>query len=272
MNDSTLNSDYFFLEDVLDHVESGKRLLRKVGGSGDSARKHEQKHPHKRLRMNLDERSQAEEKSDARHLILQSAAKDNVGKLADRITAAAVVSAVESVDVSNDAVVQPGRTNAFSLQHKHRHQYIQQPKQRFLIQQASARGITLLLMPSGMTRHKENKSFYSNKTDSISWTVEWLFYPAEHATIATRGFLQLDEKVALWDAIREEVPQLAETDYCLLLKKLPCPASRPSFVAVPLAASLADALQDMTVFEYPTVYVVPHCRKEEFPLAVEQLT
>lgn len=269
MNDGTLNSDYFFLEDVLDQVESGKRLLKQVGVRSDNP-------THKRLRMNLDEPSDTTT-SPKRHIILRSAGRDNVRRLSDRITA--VASASIGVDASTDKIGQnnpENRTatdNTGTTRQQPQQQNIQHPKWRFLFQQAAARGTGLLLMPSGMSRHKENRSFYNKKTNSISWTTEWFLYSGESSSTPTRGVLQLDEKAVLCSALQRDIPELAKKDalYYVLLKKLPCPASRPTYVVVERTATLSEALQDMTIIEYPTIYIVPRCRKEQFPLAVEEM-
>lgn len=52
----------------------------------------------------------------------------------------------------------------------------QPPHLRRLVRAAADRSTTLLLMPGGMARRKENTTTYSPKQDVIRWRIEWRFH------------------------------------------------------------------------------------------------
>ena len=270
MNDQTVRSDYFFLEDVLGQVQSGKRLMRQVGaGSGTGA---EKKRFSKRPRMHAaeDNDSQDQPNDEPQHVLVELASSS-----CSVISPAGRIAALSSSSTTTTSEQTASQQSPHIIPH---------PKARCLYQQAASRGIRLLFMPAGMTRHKENRSYYYRNKNVIFWTVEWFLYaPRKDGgnTAPQRGTAQLIETTMLWGALRQHSVGLQEiareedatkdVSYSLLLKKLPSPASRPSFVTVSRTATLAEALADTTVFEYPTFYVVPTDRLPEFPRAIEEL-
>jgi hypothetical protein len=130
-----------------------------------------------------------------------------------------------------------------------------------------------------MERHKSNRSYV--KQNTLFWTVEWIICgpegkgakksAASPSKLITSG---LSENASLWGAISEVIksdPSRRGVDrppFRLLMRRRPCPPKLPSFVELCDTATLASALADTTVIEFPTIFVVHVDRLQEFPRAV----
>ncbi|KAG5180930.1 hypothetical protein JKP88DRAFT_322495, partial [Tribonema minus] len=79
---------------------------------------------------------------------------------------AAPLPAALAAEEAEDAGL-PQRCGGWLAQHSAVHQA--------LVRHASAQGITLLLMPRGMSRHQVNTSRFNAKTGRTFWRVEWVF-------------------------------------------------------------------------------------------------
>jgi hypothetical protein len=279
MDDSTINSDYHFLEDVLGQVESGKRLLRQVGeaASAEQAGQANAKRQRRGLESSTDNDGS---EGTSSHPLIQSA------------EALAAVARLPGLAVQQPSA---GTTNSKSPQ-QHAH-----PKWRHFEQQCTNRGVKLLLMPPGLERHKSNKSHL--KKDVLYWTVEWRIHqsPMTTTTTATESttpreskarsithaparvlLSKISEQTIVRLAIQQVEPSVSTTsggddvkdwsNYSLLLKRLPCPSHQPLYVKISDTSTLATALKDMTVIEYPTIEVVPASRSAEFPLAIQDVS
>jgi hypothetical protein len=280
MDDSTVNSDYHFLEDVLGQVESGKRLLRQVGEAA-SAEQAGQANAKRQRRGQ--ESTEGEDEVISSHPLIQSAEASADARLPGL------------------AVQQPSAaTNATKSPQQHAH-----PKWRHFEQQCTNRGVNLLLMPPGLERHKSNKSHL--KKDVLYWTVEWRIHqsltttaaatesttPTESTARSSASTLPpvrvLLSKISEQTIVRQAIQQVEPSEksssttvdsedikdwsnYSLLLKRLPCPSHQPYYVKISDASTLASALKDMTVIEYPTIEVVPVSRSAEFPLAIQDMS
>lgn len=271
MDDSTVNSDYHFLEDVLGQVESGKRLLRQVGeaASAEQAGQANAKRQRRGQEYSSTDNDGNNEASSTPHPLIQSAE----------------ASAAARLPIS---VHEPTRATSNSKapqQHAH-------PKWRHFQQQCTNRGVNILLMPPGLDRHKSNKSHL--KKDVLYWTVEWRIHPsmmtgaAKFITNPTESSTRpparvLLSKISEQTIVRQAIQQVESSEsstsdikdwsnYSLLLKRLPCPSHQPSYVEISDTATLATALKDMTVIEYPTIEVVPVSRSGEFPLAIQDMS
>jgi hypothetical protein len=261
MNDNVMNSDFHFLEDVLNTVEAGKRLLEQ-SGAAPCGQGHGQPHAHnKRLRTSaIDEANHAVEE----HPILRAAA-----------TTPAFASSMPIRAEKN--------TMGFSghaVQHVH-------PKWRSFQRQAQRRGTSIMFMPHGMQRHKDNKSYC--KKEVLHWFIEWCIHgdvvqhqentctdSSEVKTLRTapqRISLVAAETTTL-DAILKvlPLPQRESLDgYVILLKRIPSPSNQPKYVQLDKASTLSAALQDMTVIEYPILELVPTGRLDEFSLVIQAM-
>jgi hypothetical protein len=127
-------------------------------------------------------------------------------------------------------------------------------------------------MPPGMARHKENRSYFNKNQQAIFWTLEWFCYPPVEGE-PRRGVVQVIESAVLWDSLQKTLGELEgnTSSISLLLKKLPSRANDPRYVQVSRTATLAEALADMTVFEFPTIYVVHSSRLQEFPQSIQEI-
>lgn len=168
---------------------------------------------------------------------------------------------------------------------------------------ARQRGVTLLRLPPFMERHQRNQTCVRNKL--IYWTVEWRIYPNPHpvdtdttpaaisgsggahkngasdaqstiATTTTTVVAQTCETAVLWNELRRLVVETVDEHllarHSLLLKHELSPANAPKYVMVSSAATLADALTDQTIIEFPTFHVVPPARLKDFPLLIQSIT
>lgn len=142
------------------------------------------------------------------------------------------------------------------------------PKWRHFQQQAASRGTTVLFLPEGMERHKSNRSHI--KSDKLVWTVEWILEGTGDAY--KRKVMLVSEDSIVWEQCRERFLSFDDDSYTLLLKQLPCPANRATFVQISKSCTLETALKDMTVIEYPTIHVVHSSKLAEFPRAIEDIT
>lgn len=258
MDDSTVNSDYFFLEDVCGQVESGKRLLQQVGAASDHANKN------KRPRRTSTEEAQPPVPD---HPIIQTATRD-------KDPASRLGVSVQSLATAGATKSQPQQS-----------QQNMNPKWRHFQQQCSKRGTNLLLMPTGLERHKSNTSHC--KHDVLHWTVEWRIHPSTHTSSSSNDddvnnssvrvvLSKMTEEAIVHQAIQALAPSSTDesTDwshYRLLLKRLPCPSNQATFIDISADATLRTALADMTVIEYPTIEVVPAGRLDQFPRAIEEV-
>ena len=236
MNDSTIQSDYLFLESVLGTLESGRKLIQQHGGASASTRRDSghagtanqptssnDNHPHKRPRV------------DAPSSSLPS--------------------------------LPPGLVPASLPQ-----QSSMTAKQRHFVQQASQRGVTVLLQPSMMQRSQFNKS-YATRQGDLFWTVEWRIHSSNNDEAPQTLRTLVKDKVMMDDALRQCLNahklDMDMTAHHLLLKCIPCPANQSLYSELSRQFSLSTCLQDRTVVEFPTIEIVPHDRLAQFPLLVQ---
>lgn len=220
MTDATINSDYFFLENVLQTVDGGKRLLKQVGaitGGGTHSLVAEiDGETHHDNIDNDDEPSRKRQKTIVDHL---------------------------------------------------------PPKWRRLVQQARERGVTLLLMPQGMERHKSNTSHFNTKCERIMWKLEFSIHnevnPPQKMIVSTK----VSEETKLIEEWKKHTQNMEiRQELHFMLKKLPCPANKPQYVELNKESTLGDALKGMTVIEFPTIYVVVATELHNFPRLIEEVT
>lgn len=135
---------------------------------------------------------------------------------------------------------------------------------------ARNRGVSLLCLPPFMERHKQNQTRIRNK--NIFWTVEWRVYPDTGQAKSTTVH-QISETAILWDELCQLVSngdqRLAKHSF--LLKNELSPANAPKYTLVSSSSTLANALMDQTIIEFPSIHIVPPCRLEEFPLSIQMI-
>jgi hypothetical protein len=152
--DSHLASDFHFLEDVLYVAQSGKRLFNSVTTKTSNNKNiFSSKKKTKTITMkNADEDGKAED----HHAPIQPLLR----------LAVSASQPGEAMDTGNN-----DKHNTTSWMHGQL-----SFKQQRLVQQARERGCTLLLMPTGMERQRNNTTFYSPKQGIITWKIEWIFH------------------------------------------------------------------------------------------------
>lgn len=234
MNDAALQSDFFFLEDVLRQVDGSKRVLKQVG-VGTTNGKHD-------ATNNMSESRE--------HPMLQLAAI-----------------------IAQDTLMDPTlEEEGASRKRQKTHESPLPPKWRRLVQQAHERKITLLLMPPGMERHKSNTTFHNVKNDTLHWKVEFVCH-LEKQILLTCNKLQESATLSaeLIRLMQDRNIDIDVKDMHLLLKKLPCPANHPRYVQIANDQTLNEAMAGMTVIEYPTIDVVMTKDLSKFPLTIVEL-
>ncbi len=300
--DSTVASDFHFLEDVLAGSDRGKRLIQELGISkqrGNSKRKRIEDdnnnmsqemplHPLSKLKLATDKIS-ADACLDMAHELHNDKVSDRDQRDNDINSLVQVCSAKKKTSSKIDPVL--------SQYPKH--------KQR-LVLKAKERNITLLLMPPGMQRHIMNKTTqYDAKNDMIQWKVEVIFHIiSKTAAIKEFSIAERTKTTLIIDRIPENESvhdhlakafekglshsSPAETRFILshfrqnanyeiknevlaLMKKIPSKSSQPSYYKLDLKNSLGEMLNSMSIIEFPTVEIVSKEDARYFPLMIEEL-
>lgn len=248
--DSTLTSDYYFLEDAIAKRERGKNLVKDMGLPVESRGS--------RVRKRDDESDESEQLHPLSRLKLETIGTDT-NHIESNITA-----------------------------QTERREVGQYPKHKQkLIEKAKENGVNLLLMPPGMQRHIINKSTkYDAKSGKIFWKVELIFHcENEKKLILHLEKVPHDEdlKSRLQVLLENKLSHSAATDtrsalrsFCVgtnqlkdtvitLMKQIPCKSSNPLFKKVDLGQKLSDLLRGTTVIEYPSFEIVLSAEIEKFP-------
>lgn len=144
---------------------------------------------------------------------------------------------------------------------------------------AERRRIQVLVMPNGMSRHRNNTSSYDAKSNTIFWRVEWLF-EHEAALVDDRANERTPLKELVRRVISRQAPSARRSNYeaCLddsfhvLLKKLPGRANQPVFDMLDKDVGLDLALTGKCVIEHPTVHVVRSTELSKYHIADAPVT
>lgn len=164
--DSQLASDYHFLEDVLNVTQSGQRLFHSVTKTSNT--------------------------NHSKKVSSQKRIKTATNKPTDDLDEAEDYYPAPIQPLLRLAMSQPGQTMDGGNTNENSHHSTSSMdgqfsfKQQRLVQQARERGCTLLLMPTGMERQRNNTTFYSPKQDRITWKLEWIFHLSQQAGILGR--------------------------------------------------------------------------------------
>ena len=261
MNDRTLSSDYYFLEDVLKCCDRAKRTKQEIGLQNEAAKRLKTHHEQKKIH-------QSQEHDEPIQPLLELSLREKSHITRQLLPQASLI--------SQSALGNDGASR----------------KRQILVEQAASRLCTVLLMPPKMERAAKNGSFYHSKQDCILWTLEWRFHYFCSSDSPTNIFTVVQRKVAetsrVIDELRKQVTALAAaqskskanknpdwTNLLMLLdkkstinavdekqqdvnvlsfvKKIPCSAKQPKYSRLELNnQTLKDALIDKTIIEYPT--------------------
>ena len=121
-------------------------------------------------------------------------------------------------------------------------------------------------VPVGMGRAAMNKTGYDKKIGSFVWTVEWVFIDIEGSEKSRFVSFRLKESLALKDAIPTNVLEKLEEAVTIdkdelkfyldnVVDRKRRAKKKPSLIPVSGESSISEALRDMVVFEFPTIYV-----------------
>ena len=185
------------------------------------------------------------------------------------------------------------------------------PHLRRLVRAAADRNTTLLLMPAGMARRKENTTTHSPKQDVIRWRIEIRCHlqaaltapsisgdsdgdsskpgnlPCSVVTIFLDGIPESNKLSDVLSAQLDVNPEgknrearsklrtmaaMPRSSLRILTKLLPCPASRPVYAELRPDSSVADSLAGLTVVEHPVFEIVKEGDLDKFPRKIEELT
>lgn len=364
-SDSTVLSDYHFLEDVLTVQESGKRVAGNLKGGEGRGRPQDAK----RRKRGVPEEEVARNDSILTSPLLESNAPNSQTKSNTAFILKAC-GVQPHPPPSSDKPTEPNTTDpqdeAWLL--------TQPPAKQRLVHQARERNVRLLLMPAMMQRHVMNKTTrYDAKKDSIFWKVDFCFHSfapknkeetdatmhhtktilsvnqiqdtdtisshlsvllkrhlSHSADATTRSILKPFSKTTTTKHSHNKTQKMMEQSntiptmtpkmtsshddtqtnktkkkalltntsnhhHChfladhvgLLLKRLPCRSSRPSYRNVdvllptpndagvvglePSTTTLGTILRGSTVIEYPTIEVVLEKDRKYFPNLVEEV-
>jgi len=164
-----------------------------------------------------------------------------------------------------------------------------------LVTEAQSRGVTLRLMPRGMTRRRQNTTFYAYKTQKFFWRIEWVFNSHEGVDKQIKiSEERVDDGTNLHEALRNLINSLSASTneapdseffpsqrktlrerlaeylnipterYLVLLQILHTPANQPQFQKLNMNLTIAQNLVGKTLLEFPTFYVVPPSHKDTF--------
>lgn len=283
--DSTLSSDFHFLEDVLARSDRGKRLLKDVVGSNKliAGPARGGGNGNKRSRMQS-------EGSSSRNTIQGN---EHESRHDNETQGQHALETEQSTPLLDNGLVDLKLAPGYP---KHK---------QFLVQKAKERNIRLLLMPQGMQRHILNKSKYDAKKDRILWKVEIVFHVIsaanDYSTEAKKHLKstivldRIPEHEAIYPSLCKEFEKFIshsapsetrcilrhfresntihkiKSDALMVMKRVPCRSSQPKFVKVDLKQKLREMLSGMTIIEFPSIDVVLPEDSQYFPLVIEEL-
>lgn len=180
----------------------------------------------------------------------------------------------------------------------------QQPARRnnnnnFQQRAAVEAGVKVLVLPAVMERHQMNQSCFT-RDGVLQWSVEWCWHVEttnnettqqpttptlrRHTmTTTTTTVHNTAETSVVWEVLQKQALhqdlfslQSNSIDHCncsILLQRLPCPANQPVYVEISRTATIAEALRDITVVEFPTFHIVLNTARSrhDFPRVIEEV-
>lgn len=216
MTDSTLESDYHFLEDVLRNVESSKRVLPQKKGNISKKPKRE------------------ETATEGPHSLLEDSATDIISS---------------NLNDSEKKRIPP--------------------RLRKFHSRAIEGGVAKIhYMPQGMSRNTMNKCHIRRQKagETLYWSVEWNIQE-EDSSKPTVKLATVAETAALrtvCGALESKIENMA-----LLIKQRRPDWSDDKYVQLNIDGTLKEALEGLTLIEFPTIKVIPEQRLQEYPVMMQ---
>jgi len=153
------------------------------------------------------------------------------------------------------------------------------------------------LLPRGMSRRKNNTTFYAYRSKRFFWKLEWVFCP--HGQTAEQNELvrlvnnRVEDTTPLQETLQALLDSIKATTNCgdsefnraerkeirtrlgdllslessqlaLLMEKQNCPADQKEYYRFDPAATLASNLQGKMVLEFPSILVVPEVSLQQY--------
>ena len=300
-SDSKLLSDYHFLEDVLQNNNRAKRLRTELGANNQT-----QNGKEKNRTMNKASCDKFKNSPNPLSPLLTETMEENSS---DNETKS-------DFSIHHDPL---NNHNNNSLMDKN----LQQNKVGRIIQKKEAlpdwlsthsgikkklvhnaksmmRNVQLLLMPKGMTRHKQNTSRFDVKKDCFFWRVEFIFHiyqmPLENNTQTNPDMQHIQirhpiNRVSEKCVIRDELTNAMETSKCLkpylnqfnidskhsdvfmYLKKIPSTSQKTQYKQLDKHQTLQTALNGMTIIEFPSIEVLLQKQHQHhFPTIIKEIS
>jgi HIT zinc finger len=154
-----------------------------------------------------------------------------------------------------------------------------------LVHQARRRGVQLHLLSPGMERRRSNTTRYDNKSQSISWRIEWNFVRA--ACSAANG--RVSEQTKLQEILAAHLtpphgaalktPELQRYAECgidnltVVMRKERTPANAQLYYKIDIAGkTLGEVLQSKVIVEYPVLLVLLPEEVEKYTVIEEKDT
>jgi hypothetical protein len=291
-DESNLQGDFHFLEDVVLSVDRAKRARHHYVGrcqANDGASDSREKgNPRTGIASELQQRQRLPV-SRARQSGITASGRDTHDVLAAATNPkAALLSTGPAVKLASGALKLSGLT----LQH-----VALAERRRMLVMAAAGRHVSLLLMPPGMSRHERNSSRLDTRTHTIFWRLDFEFPSAsdgggstskeflvtnsasEESTWKSMLSSLLVEPNRSWTAparhnlriYRAAFRQALQSNFTcvpfrMLLRKEPQPANDPRYYELDPHATIRESLVEKTIIENPTVVVALEECYEHFPL------
>jgi hypothetical protein len=138
-----------------------------------------------------------------------------------------------------------------------------------LVHQARRRGVQLHLLSPGMERRRNNTTRYDNKSQIVSWRIEWNFVGASLSAANTR----VSEQVKLREILAAHLtpphgaalktPELQRyadcgiDDLTVVMRKERTPANAQLYYQIDITGkTLGEVLQGKVIVEYPVLLVL----------------
>lgn len=301
-SDANMLSDYHFLEDVLQNSSRAKRLRTELGATNQQTQNDKENNKKMKLtpsdsfnhspnpvsplltQLREEKSTDNETKSDQSESHDPSNNNNNNNSLMDRNLQQNKVGKIIRKKETNPDWLSTHSGMKKKLVHN---------------AQSIMRNVHLLLMPKGMTRHKQNTSRFDVKKDCFFWRVEFIFHiyqiPFENNTpsIPEMQHIQLKlpiNRMSERSVIRDELSNLMETskslkpylkqfnidhkqsDIFMYLKKIPSTSKKNYYKQLDKYQTLQTALNGMTIIEFPTIEVL--LQKEyqlQFPTIIKEI-
>ena len=141
---------------------------------------------------------------------------------------------------------------------------------KHFVNNARKRGVTVHLLPNGMSKRKNNSSYYDSKRDVMEWRIEWHFPSAQvpvdmserHAT-ETQSLRSLLEPYLVGNAdnavIMSQLLKYTEAGFegiSILMRREFVKSKTAVYYKLDIDKSIAENLQRKAVVEYPVFLVV----------------